>query len=472
MIEIVQAFDRAPITTLETHNAAALERKLSAAVRLFADRKAWLKPFERIAILRKLSVLMEEKREHLGRQITREGGKPLTDALIEVDRAIDGVRNAADLLRVAGGQEVPMGLTPASQGRRAFTIHEPIGVVAAVSAFNHPLNLIVHQVAPAIAVGCPVIVKPASATPLCCFDLVALAHEAGLPADWCQTLLPESREVGEKFATDPRVAFLSFIGSGQVGWHLRSKIAPGTRCALEHGGSAPAIVDRHAELDQIIGPLAKGGYYHAGQVCVSVQRIFVHADLMQDFVERFAARVNALIVGDPTKLETEVGPLITPREADRVAQWIDEAVAGGARLIGGGRLSETTLRPAILVEPPADAKVSTHEVFGPVTCVYAFTDLDEAIARANSLPVAFQSSIFTRDLGTAFYVAERLDASAVMINDHTAFRTDWMPFAGRRESGYGTGGIPWTMREMTAEKMIVISESLPARTHISHQTHP
>lgn len=458
MIEVVQAFDRAPIATLETDDAAVLERKLSNATRLFADRGSWLKPFERIAILRKASDLLESRRAHFGLQIAREGGKPLTDALVEVDRAIDGVRNAADMLRVAAGREIPMGLTRASTSRRAFTIHEPIGVVAAVSAFNHPLNLIVHQVAPAIATGCPVIVKPASATPLSCFDFVSLVHEAGLPADWCQTLLPESRELGEGFATDPRIAFLSFIGSGKVGWHLRSKLAPGTRCALEHGGSAPVIVDRHADLDQVIEPLAKGGYYHAGQVCVSVQRIYVHADLLAEFTERFAARVTALHTGDPTKPETEVGPLITPREADRVAAWIDEAVTGGARLIGGGRISETTLRPAILIEPAADAKLSTLEVFGPVTCIYAFTELDDAIARANALPVAFQSSIFTRDLKSAFYAAERLDAAAVMINDHTAFRTDWMPFAGRRESGYGTGGIPWTMREMSSEKMIVISE--------------
>lgn len=465
MMEIVQAYDRAPITTLATDDAAALESKLSAAHRLFANRTSWLKPFERSAILRKLAVLVEGKREHLGLQIAREGGKPLTDALVEVDRAIDGVRTAAEVLRVAGGQEIPMGLTPASSNRRAFTIHEPIGVVAAVSAFNHPLNLIVHQVAPAIAVGCPIIVKPASATPLSCFDFVALAHEAGLPPDWCQTFLPESRELGEQFATDPRVAFLSFIGSGTVGWRLRSKIAPGTRCALEHGGSAPVIIDRHADLDQIIEPLVKGGYYHAGQVCVSVQRIYVHADLEEEFIERFAARVTALNVGDPTNPDTEVGPLITPREADRVAEWMDEAVGKSARLIGGERLRATTLRPAILVEPPPDAKISTHEVFGPVTCVYRYTKLDDAIARANSLPVAFQSSIFTQDLHTAFYAAERLDASAVMINDHTAFRTDWMPFAGRRQSGYGIGGIPWTMREMTSGKMIVISESPQVPTH-------
>ena len=455
MIEVVQAFDRAPITRLDSDDAAALERKIQAARRVFEDRGAWLKPHRRVDVLRRLAALMEGKREHLGRQIAREGGKPLTDALVEVDRAIDGVRNAVDVLRTRSGREIPMELTPASDNRRAFTILEPIGVVAAISAFNHPLNLIVHQVAPAIAAGCPVIVKPAGPTPLSCIDFVDLVHEAGLPEGWCQTFLPETNELAEALATDPRVAFLSFIGSSRVGWHLRSKLPPGTRCALEHGGAAPVIVDRGADLDRLIEPLAKGGYYHAGQVCVSVQRIFVHADMQQAFVERFAARVAALKVGDPVLAQTEVGPLIAPRETDRVSAWIDEAVAGGARLIGGGRVSETTLRPAILVDPASDAKVSTLEVFGPVTCVYSYQRLEDALATANALPWSFQASIFTEDLRTAFSVAERLDASAVMVNDHTAFRTDWMPFAGRRQSGYGVGGIPYTIGEMTEEKMIV-----------------
>jgi acyl-CoA reductase-like NAD-dependent aldehyde dehydrogenase len=455
MIEVVQAYDRTPIRSLPGDDAAALESKISTARRLFLDRRSWLKPYQKIEILHRLAQLMTERRDHFGVLIAREGGKPLTDALVETDRAIDGVRNAADLLRVDGGHEIPMGMTRASIDRRAFTLHEPIGVVAAISAFNHPLNLIVHQVAPAIATGCPVIVKPASATPLCCFELVALAHEAGMPEGWVQTFLPEQRELNEAFASDPRIAFLSFIGSGRVGWSLRSKLAPGTRCALEHGGVAPVIVDKSADLDRVIEPLTKGGYYHAGQVCVSVQRIYVHADREQELVERFSARVAKLKTGDPTHADTEVGPLISPREADRVSNWIDEAVAGGARLLRGGRLSDTTLLPSIVVRPPSQAKVSTEEVFGPVTCVYPFTSLDEAIAAANGLPVAFQASIFTEDLRAALDAAERVDASAVMINDHTAFRTDWMPFAGRHVSGYGVGGIPWTMREMTAPKMIV-----------------
>jgi acyl-CoA reductase-like NAD-dependent aldehyde dehydrogenase len=474
VIDVVQAFDRTPIARLESDDRAALDRKIEAAQRRFADRSGWLKPHQRIEILRNTAALMEGKREHLGHQIAREGGKPLADALIETDRAIDGVRNAAEELRVMGGREIPMGLTPASSDRRAFTIIEPIGVVAAISAFNHPLNLIVHQVAPAIAVGCPVIVKPAAVTPLSCIDFVGLLREGGLPPGWCQTFLPESNELAEALATDPRIAFLSFIGSSRVGWHLRAMLPPGARCALEHGGAAPAIIDRSADLDRLLEPLAKGGYYHAGQVCVSVQRIYVHADLMPAFLERFTTRVEALKVGDPVLSETEIGPLIHPREADRVLAWTDEAVSAGAKLIGGGRLSSTTLAPSIIVNPPADAKVSTLEVFGPVTCVYRFTQLEDAIAAANSLPVAFQASIFTEDLHTAFDTAERLAASAVMVNDHTAFRTDWMPFAGRRHSGYGIGGIPWTMKEMTEQKMIVfridpegsrVSDQVGCRNH-------
>ncbi|MET3723590.1 aldehyde dehydrogenase family protein [Sphingomonas trueperi] len=454
MLEVVQAFDRAKIADLDVDDAAALEAKFVVAERLYRDRVSWLPPHRRIAILRMLGELVSAKREDFALLIAREGGKPYSDALVETDRAIDGIRNAADQLRTRSGVEIPMGLTPATDRRRAWTVEEPIGVVAAISAFNHPLNLIVHQIAPAIATGCPVIIKPAGPTPLCCLELVKLVHAAGMPEGWVQTFLPADRSLLEKFTADPRIAFLSFIGSARVGWQLRSTVAPGVRCALEHGGVAPLIIDREVDLDAIIEPIAKGGYYHAGQVCVSVQRIYVHADIQQAFVDRFAARVERLRVGDPRLPETEVGPLITPAEAARVESWIAEAVAGGARQIGGGRLSDTTLKPAILVAPE-DAKVSTLEVFGPLTCIYPYRAIDDAINSANALPVSFQSSIFTNDLSVALDAAERLDASAVMVNDHTAFRADWMPFAGRRVSGLGVGGIPYTMAEMTAEKMIV-----------------
>ncbi|WP_315385653.1 aldehyde dehydrogenase family protein [uncultured Stenotrophomonas sp.] len=460
MLKVVQAFDRAQIAEVPTDDAAALERKLQAAARAFKDRDGWLPPHQRIAILRRLAALMDARRDHLALQIAREGGKPLPDAIVETTRAIDGVNNAADELRNFAGREIPMGLSAAAENRWAFTTREPIGVVAAISAFNHPLNLIVHQVAPAIAVGCPVIIKPASATPLSCLEFVALAHEAGLPEPWCQTFLPEGNELAEALATDKRVAFLSFIGSARVGWSLHAKLAHGARSALEHGGVAPAIVDRSADLGKIIEPIVKGGYYHAGQVCVSTQRIFVHDTIAEDFTERLIARVEKLRTADPTLKDTEVGPLIQPREVDRVAEWIDEAIKGGAKLAAGGkRLSETSYQPTVLLDPAADARISTLEVFGPVVAVYRYGDLDDAIARANALPVAFQASIFAQDIDIAMRAANRLDASAVMINDPTAFRTDWMPFAGRRESGYGTGGIPYTMRDMTQEKMILMRRS-------------
>ena len=458
MLQVVQAFDRAPITEIETDGEAALEAKLQAAERVFRDRDHWLKPYERIAVLRRLAGLLEARRDHFAMQIAREGGKPLADAIVETNRAIDGVHNAADELRNFAGREIPMGLSVAAANRWAFTTREPIGIVAAISAFNHPLNLIVHQVAPAIAVGCPVIIKPAGTTPLSCRDFVALVQEAGLPEGWCQTFVPESTELAEKLATDRRIGFLSFIGSAKVGWYLHSKLAHGARSALEHGGAAPAIVDRSADLGKIIEPIVKGGYYHAGQVCVSTQRIFVHDDIADSFTQALVARVAKLRVGDPTLADTEVGPLIHPREADRIAAWIGEAVSGGARLaIGGGRISQTMLEPTVLLDPSPEAKVSQLEVFGPVVCVYRYAKLDEAIARANSLPVAFQASVFAQDIDIAMRAANRLDASAVMINDPTAFRTDWMPFAGRRESGYGIGGIPYTMREMAQEKMILMA---------------
>lgn len=460
MLTVVQAFDRTPIAEIETNDAIALERKLQAAERAFRDRDGWLKPHERVAILRRLAALMEGKRDHLAMQIAREGGKPLPDAIVETNRAIDGVHNAADELRNFAGREIPMGLSAAAENRWAFTTKEPIGIVAAISAFNHPLNLIVHQVAPAIAVGCPVIVKPATTTPLSCLDFVALVHEAGLPEPWCQSFVTQDNDLAEKLATDSRIAFLSFIGSAKVGWSLRAKLPHGTRVALEHGGAAPAIVDRSIDFSKVIEPIVKGGYYHAGQVCVSTQRIFVHNDIADEFTQKLVARVEKLRTADPILKDTEVGPLILPREADRVGQWIQDAVDDGATLATGGkRLSETTMEPAVLLDPATDARISTQEIFGPVVAVYRYRNLDDAIRQASALPTAFQASIFAQDIDVAMRAANRLDASAVMINDPTTFRTDWMPFAGRKASGYGTGGIPYTMRDMTEEKMILMQTS-------------
>jgi len=457
MLQVVQAFDRAPIAEIDTDDRDSIESKLAAATSVFRNRHEWLKPHQRIEILRRLAAAIESRIERFATLIAREGGKPLRDAIVEVERAVDGVRNAADELRNFAGREIPMGLTALSTDRWAFTVKEPIGVVAAISAFNHPLNLIVHQVVPAIATGCPIIVKPAPETPLSCIEFVRLVHESGLEEPWCQTAILSDVVLAEKLVTDARVSFFSFIGSARVGWYLHGKLAHGTRSALEHGGAAPAIIDESADIGSIIEPLVRGGYYHSGQVCVSTQRIFIHRNIRGEFIPRFIERVAALRVGDPLLNKTEVGPLIRPRDADRVIGLIQDATGKGAILtIGGDRLSNTTVTPAVLVDTPREAKVSSEEIFGPVTCITEFDKLEEVIQAANDVPFAFQASIFAQDIDVALSVAERLDASAVMVNDHTAFRTDWMPFAGRRQSGYGVGGIPWTMRDMTQEKMIVL----------------
>lgn len=459
-LDVCSPFDGSLIKTLRLQTADEAEQMLETASRLFQDRDSWLEHDQRIAILQKLSQLVAAEAEDFALLITREGGKPLTDARIEVTRVIDGINLAAkELLHVMRGEEIPMGHTEATRGRTAFTNYEPIGVVLAISAFNHPLNLIVHQVIPAVAVGCPVIVKPATTTPLNCLRLCELLAEAGLPASWCQPIVCDNA-VAEKLVTDHRLAFLTFIGSARVGWALRRKLAPGARCALEHGGAAPVIVDETADLGRVIPSLLKGGFYHAGQVCVSVQRVFAAEAIARDLAERLAEGASQLKVGDPISPETEVGPLILPREVDRVHTWVEHAIASGAeRLCGGETIGETLYQPTVLFDPDPDSMVSKEEIFGPVVCVYPYKDRLEAIQRANSLQVAFQAAVYTDDLEIAFDTVKRLDATAVMVNDHTAFRADWMPFAGRRASGYGVGGIGYTMRDMVQIKMTVIKIS-------------
>jgi acyl-CoA reductase-like NAD-dependent aldehyde dehydrogenase len=455
-LEVRAPFDHALLATVELSGRATVEHALETARMTFNRRGEWLSRARRIAVLQKTAQLLGERAEAFALEASREGGKPLVDSRVEVARAIDGLHNAAAMLRTEAGHVVPMGLNAASMDRIAFTQTEPVGVVAAVSAFNHPLNLIVHQVAPAVAAGCPVIVKPAEATPMSCFRLVSLLREAGLPDGWCQALVTEDRETTARLVTDPRIAYFSFVGSAAVGWHLRSLLAPGTRCALEHGGVAPVIVAADADLASALPRLAKGAFYHAGQVCVSVQRIFVHRSIVHRVAEGLATLANHLIVGDPTLSDTEVGPLIRPQEVERVHAWVQEAVAGGAKLICGGEpLSQSCYRPTMLLEPPQSVKLSQQEVFGPVACVYAYDELDDAISRANHPNFSFHAAIFTSDLNTAFRAYKLLDASAVIVNDHTAFRLDWMPFAGLRRSGLGVGGIPYTFREMQFEKMFV-----------------
>lgn len=456
LIKVIAPFDGALISEFPASNEQDIERALSNAYSLFRNRKGWLKKSERIEILRKAATLIGARREELARTVAQESGKPLKDAFIEVDRGIDCLHICIEEIRGKAGSVIPMDLNATSAGRIAFTQHEPIGVVVGVSAFNHPFNLVVHQAAPAIAVGAPVIIKPAVKTPMSAIAFINILHEAGLPKTWAQVVIPDNNELIAKLVADSRVGFFSFIGSAAVGWMLRSKLAAGTRCALEHGGVAPVIVAQDADLEMALPRIARGGFWHAGQACVSVQRVFAHRSIAEKVAQGLADHAAKSVVGNPLSLSTDVGPLISHSETNRIHQWVTDAVNAGAELFcGGERISDSCYTPTVLLNPSKDSDVMRKEVFGPVICVYSYDQLDEALEEANSLPFSFQAAVFTQNVDTALYCYKHLDGTAVMVNENTLFRVDWMPFAGARHSGHGVGGIPYTMHEMQIEKMMV-----------------
>jgi acyl-CoA reductase-like NAD-dependent aldehyde dehydrogenase len=456
VIEVRAPYDGAVIATVPLAGPAEIDAALSRAYNLFRDRRNWLPKQLRIDVLTRAADIIASRREQLAYQAAHEGGKPLADSLIEIDRGAEGIRACAEELRTNAGRVIPMNVNATSAGRLAFTDREPIGVVVGISAFNHPFNLVVHQLAPAIAVGAPVIIKPAAKTPLSCRALIEVFLQAGLPAGWAQMVVPDDVELATNLATDPRVGFLSFIGSSKVGWMLRAKLAPGTRCALEHGGAAPVIVAADADLGMALPRISRGGFFHAGQACVSVQRVFCHRSIAKEVASGLAALGDRLVTGNPLLMTTDVGPLISHKEVARVGEWVDEAVNAGADLVTGGRkLSESCYANTVLFNPRRDATVMRKEIFGPVICVHAFDDFEAAIEMSNELPYSFQAAIFTRDIDTAFTAYQRLDGTAIMVNESPLFRIDTMPFAGARESGLGVGGIPYTMHDMQTEKMMV-----------------
>lgn len=455
-IVVKSPFDGRVLDEIAVATKADVDVALDLARGVYEDQKQWLAKHERVAILEKTVEIMSSRIEELTQIAVNEGGKPYMDSKVEVERAINGVKLAIEHMGVFEGKEIAMGHTASSANRMAYTMKEPIGVVAAISAFNHPLNLAVHQTVPAIAVGSPVIIKPSETTPMSAINFVEILYEAGLPKAWCQAVVCH-REAAQHLATHSKVDYLTFIGSGAVGWYLNSQVSAGTRVGLEHGGVAPVIVEPDADMTELIPALAKGGFYHAGQVCVSVQRIYVHESICDEVGTKLSEAANKLIIGDPMDPKTEVGPLITHTEVDRVESWVNEAVEGGAQVLcGGKRVSDSCFEATILLNPPADAKVSTAEVFGPVVCIYSYNDIEKAFDAANSLEVSFQAAIFTKNIDMALHAVRRLNGTAVMVNDHTAFRVDWMPFGGANASGLGMGGISYSMEEMSKEKLMVI----------------
>ncbi len=452
-------FDGRPVAEIEKADSDAIEQAFQNATKYYESIMKKMPAYRRAEILDKVAALMKENHEDLSMTIALEGGKPLADARIEVTRAINTVRMSGQEALRLNGEQLTMDRSAGSENHLAFTVREPLGPILAISAFNHPVNLICHQVATAFAAGNTVLVKPASQTMISAFKMAGFFRRAGLP-DGVINILSISGRDTDKIVSDPRIRFVTFIGSGEVGWNIRKKVHNGVGCAFEHGGTAIAVLDKSADLNKVVPSLTKGGFYHAGQVCVSTQIVYAHSEIYDEFLAGYIESVSKLKTGDPTKAETEVGPLISHGETDRVEKWVGEAIEMGAKaVIGGKRITDSTFEPTILTGVTEDMTVWQHEIFGPVVCVMKYDNINEVIASQNSKPYSFQTCIFSQDIDTALHYARNVETKAVMINDHTAFRVDWMPFGGAKESGLSVGGIRYSIEEMTEEKLIVMKNT-------------
>lgn len=445
-LEVLQKISRTSFDLVQNFVESNQQRNTQLPLHPLTDRISWLEKFR---------VWMMAHTDEIIRQAILEGGKPLKDTRVEFKRALQGVTLTIEGLTHLQGREIPMGLSEASQNLKATTHRFPIGTVLAISAFNHPINLFIHQVLPAIAVGAPILYKPSEKTPLTSRLLIEGLYQSGVPEDLLQYCLIDHEQL-KILIQDSRIKYVSFIGASHVGWDLRKQMAAGQRFSLEHGGSAPAIVCEDADLSKAIPQLVKSSFAHAGQVCISTQRIFVHEKIEGDFVDEFIRQTRQLKVGDPLNEEVDMGPLIRASELTRVEQWIKEALAKRATVLCGGRkISESLYEPTVIVKTTKASKIYSHEVFGPVVNILSYSDLHEAIARANELPMAFQSSIYTESATSINTAFQKFRATTVLVNQPTTFRVDWMPFAGLDESGFSIGGLWDTLREYTYEKMLV-----------------
>jgi acyl-CoA reductase-like NAD-dependent aldehyde dehydrogenase len=459
---VVCPFDRETLAEVEFANEEALTHALTAARR--TQDETWRKTpvWRRAEILRAVAGKIRDDRDNLAMFIASEGGKPLKDARVEADRAAVTLEECASAALALVGEEVSMQRAPGTENRLAFTIREPIGVVLAICAFNHPLNLACHQAGTAIAAGNTCVLKPASSTPICSIMLARLFRECGLPEDVLQ-VVPVPGQRANQLVESPLVDFITFIGSDEVGWGIRRNAADGTRLALEHGGNAATIVLADADLDRAVPLITRGAFYHAGQVCVSTQRLYVERAIESEFTARLLEAAGPLVCGDARDAATDVGPLIEPEEVLRVHDWVTEACEAGTEVLFGGEpISKTVYGATVLRGATEDARVISHEIFGPVVVVQPVDGLGEAIEKVNRSKNPFQSSIFTHDVDRAMHAAREVRANAYMVNDLTAFRVDWMPFGGRKNAGLGLGGTDHGVHEMTEEKLIVLNLKAPA----------
>jgi acyl-CoA reductase-like NAD-dependent aldehyde dehydrogenase len=409
---------------------------------------------ERSAVLRRAHQALLERRDELANAIVSECGKPIKEARTEVERSAYTLLFSSEEAHRLAGEVVPMDASPAGKGHMGMLVREPLGVVAAITPFNFPLNLSMHKIGPALAAGNTVVHKPASTTPLSGLILAGIFEECGLPKGALNVITGPGGEIGDALVFHPGVQMVTFTGSAEVGLRIRN-LAGLKRVTLELGNNSAVIVEKDADLDDAVPRCVAGSFAHSGQVCISIQRILVHNDLRAEFLERFVEGTRKLTIGHPSDGTTDISSLITVKEAERVESWIGEAVQGGAKLLTGGARKRATIEPAVLADVPENVQISCREAFGPVVGINSYEELDDAIERVNRSEYGLQGGIYTRDLQRAFYAARRVHVGGFMINEIPQYRVDQMPYGGVKMSGTGREGPKYAIEEMTEPKLIV-----------------
>ncbi len=453
-VTVVRApFGGRELARIPRPEAGEIDGVLSRSVRIFGETRAF-PTYARVAVLRKVASELERLRDELARTIAAEAGKPLKAARTEVERAAATFSAAAAALEALKGEMLPLDVNAASVGRWGVVKRVPLGPVLAITPFNFPLNLTAHKVAPAIAVGAPIVQKPASQTPLSALALREIVCAAGWPED-AYAVLPISGASAEALVHDARLPVVSFTGSGAVGWRLKG-LVPKKRVALELGGNAAVVVHADADLDDAAVRTASGAFSYAGQSCISVQRVLVHRDVLDTFREKLLHATRRLVVGDPLDEKTDVGPMITPEETSRAEAWVDEAVKEGATALAGGVREGACFLPTILQGTSPSMKVEAQEVFAPVVTLAAYGDWDEALRRVNDSRYGMQAGVFTHDIGRIQKAWDALDVAAVLVNDVPTWRADRMPYGGVKDSGSGREGPAYAMEEFTEPRLLVV----------------
>ena len=455
-IPVFNPFDQTVIDTVPKGTAADVDQAIASAVR-GAAAMAKLPAYERYAILRRTADLMAERVEDLGQTITLEEGKVISEGRGEVQRAIQTITLSAEEAKRLHGETVPLDAAPGNVSQFGFTIRVPVGVVAAIAPFNFPLNLVSHKVGPALAAGNSVVLKPAGDTPLSALKLVELLLEAGLPEEAIQCITGPGSEIGDVLTGDPRVRKITFTGSMEIGERI-CRNAGIKKVTMELGSNSPLIIMNDADLERVAAATVASGFANAGQVCISTQRVFADRRIYADFLDALVAPTEAFSTGDPLDEAVRMGPMIRASDADRVGQWISEAVQSGARVIAGGDHEGTMHAPTVVADTTADMRVSREELFGPAVAVAAFDDIDDAIAKANDSRFGLSAGIFTQNIDWAMRFAKEVHSGNLHINSHPQWRADLMPYGGLKDSGMGKEGPGYAVQEMTELKMVVFHQ--------------